>query len=434
MRVILVSQFEPTPIGHGGNHRAYQIVRDLAEIACGLDPLVVTWPGYWAQHPPQPAPTPDRRQMSSVRLAALAVFCPCAALSRRHAAPLRHAARLAWQRLPYLTAADPVDLLDERSNIDHLYSSRSFAVDYERLVTSMDEPLVCVVEHVGFADVLATNEAHGIPTVACVENLESLDTAAEIVPQQKRSTYHIALELAEEVRILAKCQARVFISKVEAGLIGGLGLSATYYPYLPVGDIRARLLAIRSERAHGIIQRGLFLMVGSATHSTTEASFRWLTRQVQEFGLPPGIQVVVAGAGTERLLPPGVCVPGLELRGWVDQPELDALLLRAQAVLIPQLLGFGALTKVPELSYAGVPMIVSRHAVYAVDLPPGVSVVNDDWGEWVQAMSSIAVNSAVVPQLEYDAWEQTQPRPLRDAICGAEAAAGRMKHALSKSS
>jgi hypothetical protein len=35
-RVIFITQFSPSAIGHGGNHRAYQIVHDL-ETALGTD-------------------------------------------------------------------------------------------------------------------------------------------------------------------------------------------------------------------------------------------------------------------------------------------------------------------------------------------------------------------------------------------------------------
>ena len=64
-----------------------------------------------------------------------------------------------------------------------------------------------------------------------------------------------------------------------------------------------------------------------------------------EGGLPAGVRVVAVGGDTDKLLPSGTSVRGLELRGWLEQVELDALLARAAAAVIPQRLGFGALTR-----------------------------------------------------------------------------------------
>jgi hypothetical protein len=151
-------------------------------------------------------------------------------------------------------------------------------------------------------------------------------------------------------------------------------------------------------------------MLGSAGHVTTGASMRWLIEQIRQNGLPPGTRVVVAGTGTERLLPAGQTVTGLQLRGWVAQDELDQLLTRAQAALIPQQLGFGALTRLSEFACAGIPAIVSRSATYAIDLPPGVVSVADRWPAWRAALDEVRR----LPQqsgAEYETWERHQPCP-----------------------
>jgi len=129
---------------------------------------------------------------------------------------------------------------------------------------------------------------------------------------------------------------------------------------------------------------------------------------------PTGFRMVCESK-TDTLLPPGVEVPGLELRGWLQQDELNQLMTSVQAVLVPQRLGFGALTRFSELSCAGIPCIVSKHPTYAIDLPPGFEVVTDEWASWYQAMERLA-NSDWRISNGYSSWEQTQPRTLEKVI------------------
>src|SRR5690349_19999820 len=98
----------------------------------------------------------------------------------------------------------------------------------------------------------------------------------------------------------------------------------------------------------------------------------WFAQAATGYGLPPGIRVVAVGLGTDKLLSPGQTPPGLELRGWLAQSELDVLLARAAAGVIPQRLGFVALTRLPELACAGVPVIRFSHPTYALNPTPGL--------------------------------------------------------------
>ena len=223
------------------------------------------------------------------------------------------------------------------------------------------------------------------------------------------------VDFANEFHVLAQCDERLFISKVETGLIGWLGLSAQYYPYRAVGSIRRRLEYIRQCRTRAQIERGLFLLLGSAGHRSTRESFLWFVQQAKIHGLPDGVRVVVAGSKTDSLLSSGVEVPGLEFRGWVQQDQLDQLMTSIQAVLMPQRFGFGALTRLAELSCAGIPCIVSRHPTYAVDIPPGVEVVTDEWAAWFHAMDRFTKNNLQI-SAGYSKWERNQPRTLKTVL------------------
>jgi glycosyltransferase involved in cell wall biosynthesis len=154
------------------------------------------------------------------------------------------------------------------------------------------------------------------------------------------------------LQILAQCDERLFISKIETGLIGGLGLTAQYYPYLPVGAIRSRLMSIRQRRASTRKDAGLFILIATASYGPIKKSCEWLIQHARDQGLPKGVRIVVAGLGTDTLLVPGESVPGIELKGWVEEEEMDELLARARAMLVPQRFGFGAPTRLAELSCA----------------------------------------------------------------------------------
>jgi glycosyltransferase involved in cell wall biosynthesis len=224
--------------------------------------------------------------------------------------------------------------------------------------------------------------------------------------------YATAIDFANELSILTQGDERLFISKVEAGMVGGLGLSAYYYPYLPVGAIRQRLNEIRQQRSAERQEAGLFLMLGHAGHLTTREAMTWFVEQAQVHGLPEGIRVVVGGTRTDELCPVEGEVPGLEFRGWLEQPDLDRLLIQVKGVLAPQRRGFGALTRLPELACAGLPVITSRHTTYAINPTPGLYVATDDWRSWRERMTQLNQDSPHVSTADYDAWEEQQPRPL----------------------
>jgi hypothetical protein len=297
---------------------------------------------------------------------------------------------------------------------------------YESFLRRLDSPAVCLIEHPGFAPLVSISERYGAPVVGCFHNIEAFDLYVE--ERRARGALKATLvNFAEEMRLFARCQERLFISRVETGLVGGLGLNATYYPYRPVGEIRDRLWRIRQARAATFPEPGLFLMLGSAGHATTRRSFSWLLSQARRDGVPAGARLIVAGGRTESLLPAGESIAGVTVRGRLDQAELDTLLARVAAVILPQQLGFGALTRLPELSCAGIPALVSAHAANALELPPGVLPVDDEWAAWQAALGQAMACLPGSSQADYLAWEARQAQPLAAAIKRL-APSGRQKH------
>lgn len=264
-------------------------------------------------------------------------------------------------------------------------------LSYYAGVLDEHRPDVCVIDHPGFSDALLINRERRIPTFAAFQNLESLDSFLPANLFARGGAHALMGDLANEIRVLRECAERLFISKVETAFVGGLGLPSVHYPYLPVGKVADRFRRIRGNRATTPQRPGFFLMLGSASHTSTYDGFRWFIDQVQTNGIPDGITISIVGKKTEVLLAPHASSTRFRVLGWVDDQTLDDLLVQAQGVLIPQHRGFGALTRFAELSLAGIPIITSRHPTYAIDVPPGV-IVADEWEDWVRAMTNGGVD------------------------------------------
>jgi hypothetical protein len=160
-------------------------------------------------------------------------------------------------------------------------------------------------------------------------------------------------------------------------------------------------------------------LIGSAGHAPTGHAMRRFLDKVKEHGLPAEMQIIVCGKGTENLVPADMQIPGVDIRGKVNQDELDTLMLRASAVLLPQESGFGAVTRLPEMSCAGIPVIASKHPIKAINVPPGICAVGEDWNEWSEGMMGIYKHALGSPQQSlrvYQAWEREQPTPLATTV------------------
>ncbi len=423
MHVVFVVQSPPDSVGHGSNHRAYQVAHDLAQIA-GEDGVTVFEYAAEAQAQTRDAERPAGRALRT-RFAHLPL--PWQERLRRvrmEFRNLRTGGRVLLReqrRLVSLFLGGPSGEEPPPANRTlRRYDDPRVLARYRDRVRSLPRPLVCVVRHSAFARLAWTNRSLGIPTVACPANLEALDQAETGPGCRRRALYRTVLDLGDELGALAACDARLFISRVETGLVNGLCFPSHYYPYRPVGAIRENMLAVRRRRLDGEPRPGLFVMPGSADHPTTKASFRRFLREAAEQGVPAGVRLVLCGRATESLTA-GARIPGVEARGWVPQHELHTLLASAQGALLPQETGFGGLTRLAELSCAIVPVLVSAHATHAVQpMPPGIQAVGDRWTDWLAGMRRLAEEpmDATIAAREYEAWEESQTAPLPRILAG----------------
>ena len=404
--VIYITHAVPSEVGNGGVHRSYQVLHELEKIV-GPDRVWVLTGDFIASLVNNgKAGDVNGSRRADRTLKQWAAFRSGTAV-RFAKNPYR-----LFHRTAFATGLHPV--------IKDYYASR---------LKEISSRAVCLFDHAQFAELIPINREHGIPTVSCTQNLDALGDDFDSISsnlaacngnhvgaQQRLAIYATMTDFANELQSLAQCDERLFISKLEAGLMSGVGLSNYYYPYLPVGALRQRQEEIRRKRLPGAREPGLFLLIGSASYAPIRKSCEWFIQNAKEHGLPPGVRVVVVGAGTTKLLAAGENVPGIELKGWAEQEELDLLLVRAQAVLVPQQFGFGAPTRLAELSCAGIPVIGCPHPTYAIDAPPGFYLTEATWEAWCGRIEQLTRENAQVREDEYNSWDAAQPRPLEKVV------------------
>jgi glycosyltransferase involved in cell wall biosynthesis len=349
-KVLLITHLPPNPLRSGGENRSYQVLHDL-QTAVGVENVVVFDPRV-----------------------------PKGAARRGVRVPWRIA--YALRRLRVVLRENPYRVFGETQ-----FSMTKF--DHPELITKYRaafdafQPDLVVTQHSACLWSLPFQRQRGIPTLVCPQNFDSLDDNFAI-DRKRQLQLHLG-DLATEIDALRQYHARFMISKVEAAFISGMGSPSFFYPYVPVGAIRAFYETVRARRQP---ERGLFVLLGTAAHKPIRDGMRWLLDQIAQVGLPDGVRVIAAGAGTETLLEGGT-IPGVEAVGWLTESDLNELLTRAHAMLLPKWRGFGSATRLPEMALAGIPVIASDYLTHAVDPLPGLIPVAQHGADWRAAIERL---------------------------------------------
>lgn len=205
---------------------------------------------------------------------------------------------------------------------------------------------------VGYLSPRLGHEA-GLPVLAVPQNLEALAGGHSV--RQPRD-YPLAAICAETAalrradRVLAICQA-------EQWFMAWHGIEAGFLPYYPPTAVRNQMLATR-ERRLNTRQSGRLLLMGTGTNPLTRQGMAILLGMLTEVAGDNTALVDIVGKETESL---GAEFrhPRFHFHGRVPDEQLEQLLAAAQAALIHQPCAVGALTRVPELLMAGVPVIAN---------------------------------------------------------------------------
>lgn len=305
MRLLYDSRFEPTEHGHGGSHRTLQIVEVLR--GGGYDPVII----------------PDLKAEKRDRLVAGAK-----AAVRDGAFTLRHAR--------------------QTGRIANAYGRE--ALRYDRALDGYTGAPLVVWEATRHRIVPALAAARNLRVLAAPQNLEAM-----IEDQEDRVTgERLPTSLERELDGLRAAAAVITISREEQWFLAMRGIESDYLPTFPAPAVEKAMLRVRELRATRKQER--LLVLGTAhnppTRTGTIAQLRMLAPVLEQLNL----ELDVAGFGTETLRD-AVPSPRLHYHGSVSAQQLESLLAGARAILIHQLAASGALTRIPEMLVAGVPVV-----------------------------------------------------------------------------
>ncbi len=190
------------------------------------------------------------------------------------------------------------------------------------------------------------------PIIAVCHNLESLSTA------QVANSHQLNL-LCKEIEVLGQCDLVITISREETFLLQNLGINAVYLPYYPPAKARDRLSAIRNLRKG--TEKQHFLLLGTANNLATRQGMLTFIKAWEDLGLGSNDkQLLVAGYGTDKL--ERYRTEGVRYLGQLTDDGLDSLLQTIKCCICYQEQAAGALTRISEMLFAGIPIVANSHA------------------------------------------------------------------------
>ena len=210
-----------------------------------------------------------------------------------------------------------------------------------------DKDVAFLWENTNDRDMLYLLKATGHQVIGMPHNIESLVNS------------HSIKALEREVLNLRHCDCVFSISKEETWLLRLLGMKANYLPFYPPQDVHFFLSSIRQKREQrepNSVRK--YALLGSATNIPTRSGMQTLIDFASTQDLP--FDFYVAGYGTESLRQ--VSHPHISFLGTLSNEELDKMLVEVDGIIIYQPPTTGALTRIPEMLLAGIPVYANFDA------------------------------------------------------------------------
>lgn len=245
---------------------------------------------------------------------------------------------------------------------------------YSNFFKSLDTPSVILWEnnHSFRSNIPFLARQVGLPVIAIPHNLESL------VPTQKSFlTNRISPQwFDEELSCLACCDRVFVISREEQWLLRLHGIAAEFLPYFPPLTLAHLFSQIRAAREGTTEKKGL-LMLGSASNPPT---MQGMADRIRFFKKHCDLNVIlhVAGSDTEKLKGEAGSAANIIIHGKIEQETLRQLLIQIKAVIVHQFPTSGALTRIPEMICAGVPVIADINSSRTWSGMNGLYTYEDD--------------------------------------------------------
>ncbi|MFQ5964298.1 MAG: hypothetical protein ACE5KZ_08450 [Candidatus Scalinduaceae bacterium] len=205
-----------------------------------------------------------------------------------------------------------------------------------------------------FAPLVKKLKKYNVPIIALSQNLESL------VPGQRKEKLQKIL-INKELNILSACNLVVTNSREETFLLDNLNIKTVFLPYYPSARRVNRMLGIRKNRQHSKKKKGIIL-IGTAVNKPTQEGMIKIINLWEKNNLARKYdKLLVAGFGTESLKSI-VQGDGIEFLGTLTNEKHDEVLSSVKACLCYQEKGCGALTRIPDMLIAMVPVVANSHA------------------------------------------------------------------------
>jgi len=212
---------------------------------------------------------------------------------------------------------------------------------------------------------------YGVAVVAFPQNLESL---VPDLPDRVIGSHPVAKALDIEVKQLANADLVVCISQEEQWLLNAFGIAADFLPYFPTAEIESALLAVRRTKSD-VTPRRLLVLGSAGNPPSREGLVRLVQRLVRLRGRFTH-EIHVAGNDTDVLRPQ--FDPRVRVHGRLDLAPLSELMASSEKAVVFQTRGSGALTRIPELLLAGLPVICNPHAARSAQQYDGVEIFDTD--------------------------------------------------------
>jgi hypothetical protein len=372
--IIYLTPFSPRELGNGGYQRSYQIFHDLTTAFPDDNVFPVTWSNIPRDYPLEP-----NEKLPNA----------CSRLIRRGKRMLRN---FSSEKGVY-----PAEIMLKYNGPPHI----DF---YQRLIQrcTRQGPTIAISTCAAFTDALAVNRSEKIPTILCPQNLDSLVSLAStnLTPDCVRTASN---SFAAEILEYSKCDLVLPISRTEHAISCGIGLQSELYPYRPVGSVSDRFSALRNLRSSSA-KRNFFLVLGNAGFGPTYKNMQAFIDNIYSEGNTEKPNLIFAGLNTDTLKADKRYESSIELLGIVSDLKLNQLLSECSAAIVPVSRGFGAITRLSDLSCAGVPVLTLKTPLLSIQAPPGVYGA-DNFSELIALTGQQLTGST---KSDYDAWALSQ--------------------------
>lgn len=206
------------------------------------------------------------------------------------------------------------------------------------------------------------------------------------------------ISLRNEIRHLAKADYVFCISREEQWFLRFCGIDSDYLPYYPPETIVRDLLEIRKNRLSKNNRKdnstNKFLILGSCTNPPTKDGIVDLIKWLTYISKTIDFEVKIAGYGSENLINELELSSEFKIIGSLSNKELLDVMSETTAVLIHQRYGLGALTKIPEMLIAGIPVIANNIAARSYYDYNEIHIYNN-----IQELAQLMSQTFLVPEV-----------------------------------